>query len=143
MCWAFAVSPSGYYDWRDRLPSERVSCRTKLDVAVKLAFWVEKGRAGAPRLSKRLKANGCNPGRIQVAESLRRQGLRAKAGRKFKTTINLKHSLPIAPNLLEQGAERASQKWVSDITCIATDEDWLYLAVAVDLYSRLAVGPNV
>jgi len=29
---------------------------------------------------------------------------------------------------------------VSDITYIATDEGWLYLAVVLDLYSRLVVG---
>lgn len=142
MCRALAVSSSGYYDWRDRPPSARANSRAELDDTVELAFSVEKGRAGAPRLSKRLKANGCNAGRNQVAESLRRQGLRAKAARKFKATTNSKHSLPIAPNLLEQdfSAERPNQKWVSDITYIATDEGWLYLAVVVDLYSRLVVG---
>ena len=142
MCRALAVSPSGYYDWHDRPPSARAHSRAELDAAVKLAFLGEKGRAGAPRLSKRLKADGCSAGRNQVADSLRRQGLRARAARKFKATTNSKHSLPVAPNLLEQdfSADRPNQKWVSDITYIATDEGWLYLAVVVDLYSRLVVG---
>lgn len=48
----------------------------------------------------------------------------------------------MAPNLLAQdfSAQRPNQKWVSDITYIATDEGWLYLAVVLDLYSRLIVG---
>ena len=81
-------------------------------------------------------------GRHQVAQSLRRQGLRAKGARKFKATTNSKHSLPVAPNLLQQdfSADRPNQKWVSDITYIATDEGWLYLAVVLDLYSRLVIG---
>lgn len=29
-----------------------------------------------------------------------------------------------------------NQIWVEDITCIATQEDWLYLAAILDLYSR-------
>ncbi|MGY0612464.1 IS3 family transposase [Luteimonas sp. A501] len=50
-----------------------------------------------------------------------------------------KHSLP---NLLAQdfSAQRPNQKRVGDITYIATDEGWLYLAVVLDLYSRLVVG---
>jgi hypothetical protein len=77
-----------------------------------------------------------------VAQSLRRQGLRAKGARKYKATTNSNHNLPVALNLLQQdfSAERANQKWVSDITYIATEEGWLYLAVVVDLYSRIVVG---
>jgi len=73
---------------------------------------------------------------------LRRQGLRAKGARKYKATTNSNHSLPVAPNLLSQDfhADRANQKWVCDITYIATDEGWLYLAVVLDLYSRIVVG---
>lgn len=37
-------------------------------------------------------------------------------------------------------AEAPNQKWVSDITYLWTAEGWLYLAVIIDLFSRLAVG---
>lgn len=142
MCRVLRVSPSGYYEWRDRPPSSRAQARTQLDTEVQVAFTAEKRRAGAPRLARRLKAQGCRAGRRQVAESLRRQDLRAKGARKYKATTNSKHSLPVAPNLLQQdfSADRPNQKWVSDITYIATDEGWLYLAVVVDLYSRLVIG---
>ena len=73
---------------------------------------------------------------------MRRQNLRAKAARKYKATTNSKHTLPVAPNLLAQDftAKAPNQKWVSDITYLWTDEGWLYLAVIIDLYSRLVVG---
>ena len=142
MCRVLAVSRSGYYEWRDRPPSLMAKARMQLDRDVQLAFTAEKGRAGSPRLSRRMKAQGRCAGRRQVAESLRRQGLRAKGARKYKATTNSKHSLPVAPNLLQQdfSADRPNHKWVSDITYIATDEGWLYLAVVLDLYSRLVVG---
>ena len=126
------------YEWRGRAPSTRAQRRVQLDAQVQAAFAAEKGRAGAPRLTRRLK----QAGRHQVAQSLRRQGLRAKGARKYKATTNSKHSLPVAPNLLKQdfSAERPNQKWVSDITYIATEEGWMYLAVVLDLYSRLVVG---
>lgn len=142
MCRVMRVSPSGYYDWRDREPSKCTRTRSQLDVTVAQAFAAEKGRAGAPRLQRRLKAQGHGAGRHQVAQSLRRQGLRAKGARKYKATTNSNHSLPVAPNLLQQdfSAEGSNQKWVSDITYIPTDDGWLYLAVVVDLYSRIVVG---
>jgi transposase InsO family protein len=137
MCRVLSVSPSGYYAWRDRRPSQRAHKRAELDAKVQEAFDAERGRAGAPRLSRRLQK-----GRRQVAESLRRQGLRAKAARKFKATTNSDHSLPVAENLLQQDftAQKRDQVWVADITYIGTGEGWLYLAVVMDLYSRKVVG---
>ncbi len=69
-------------------------------------------------------------------------GWRARATKKFKATTNSYHRLPVAPNLLKQdfSAQKPNEKWVSDITYVATDEGWLYLAVVMDLYSRMVVG---
>ena len=137
MCRVLWVSPSGYYAWRSRVPSKRSQARRVLDAQVRETFEGRKGREGAPRLSRRL-----GRGRRQVAASLRRQGLRAKAARKFKATTNSNHTLPVADNLLQQDftAQRPNQMWVCDITYIGTDEGWLYLAVVLDLYSRKVVG---
>ena len=122
MCRVLKVSPSGYYAWRSRKPSRRAQARAALDAKVKAEFVARKGRAGAPRLSRHIQA-----GRRQVAQSLRRQGLRARAARKFKATTNSAHSLPVAENLLQQDftAQRPNQVWVGDITYIGTDEGWL------------------
>jgi putative transposase len=137
MCRVLSVSPSGYYAWRNRKPSKRTQARAAVDATVKAEFEARKGRAGAPRLSRHLRV-----GRRQVAESLRRQGLRAKAAKKFKATTNSNHTLPVAENLLQQDftAERPNQVWVGDITYIGTDEGWLYLAIVLDLFSRKVVG---
>jgi transposase InsO family protein len=137
MCRVLDVSSGGYYAWRSRTPSEQAQARAALDATVREEFKRRKGRAGAPRLSRHL-----GRGRRQVAQSLRRQGLRAKAARKFKATTNSNHSLPVAENLLQQDftAQRPNQVWVGDITYIATDEGWLYLAVVMDLFSRKVVG---
>lgn len=142
MCRVLSVSRSGYYHWRHRAPSSRAQAREQLDARVKAAFEIERGRAGSIRVTQRLRTSGCRAGRHQIAHSLKRQGLRAKAARKFKATTNSNHSLPVAPNLLNQdfNAARPNQKWVSDITCIATEEGWLYLAAILDLYSRTIVG---
>lgn len=138
------VSRSGFYAWRRRQldPSERQQHRTQLDEAVKKAFDARKGRSGSPRLVLDLAEAGHPHDRKTVASSMQRQGLRAKAAKKFKATTNSKHNLPVAPNLLQQDftATAANQKYVGDITYLWTEEGWLYLAVVIDLYSRLVVG---
>ena len=55
---------------------------------------------------------------------------------------NVPYTLPVAPNLLEQNfvADKPNEKWVGDITYLWTNEGWLYLAVMIDLYSRMVVG---
>jgi len=62
--------------------------------------------------------------------------------RKFKATTDSNHSLPVAPNLLKKDftADKPLQRWVGDISYIATEEGWLYLAAIIDLYSRKVVG---
>ena len=144
MCSTLNVSRSGFYYWLNR--SEKLNSRQQeqqqLDDHVADAFQVEKGRSGARRLVHRLAKQGLGYNRKTVAASLKRQGLRAKAARKFKATTNSKHNLPVAENLLKQNfhAERPNQKWAGDITYLWTREGWLYLAVIIDLYSRKVIG---
>lgn len=144
MCRVLGVARSGYYAWRQRgrEPSPRRRQQAVLDQRVAQAYQRRKGRSGAPRLALDLVDDGLAVNRKTVAASLRRQGLRAKAARKFKATTNSRHSLPVAPNLLEQDftAMAPNQKWVGDITYLATGEGWLCLAVLIDLYSRKVIG---
>jgi len=142
MCRVLSVSPSGYYGWASRKPSLRAQENEVLALKIKAVFDKEKGRAGALRIMKRLKAGGEGAGRHRVARIMRAQGWRARAAKKFKATTNSQHTLPVAPNLLAQNftAAQPNEKWVSDITYIWTEEGWLYLAVVMDLYSRLVVG---
>ena len=144
MCVVLGVARSGYYAWRQRDGSPSPRCRRQavFDQRVGQAYRQRKGRSGAPRLALDLLDEGLPANRKTVAASLRRQGLRAKAARKFKATTNSRHSLPVAPNLLEQDftAIAPNQKWVGDITYLATGEGWLYLAVLIDLFSRKVIG---
>ena len=74
---------------------------------------------------------------------MRRHGIRALAGRRFRPcTTDSRHYLPIAPNLLNQEfvAAAPNRIWLADITYIATGEGWLYLAAVLDLATRKIVG---
>ena len=142
MCRVLTVSRSGYYGWRGRPPSDREQANVRLAVDVRRVYTEHKGRTGAPRITKHLREEGQAVGKNRVARVMQAERLRAKAARKYKATTNSNHNLPVAPNLLKQDftAARPNCKWVSDITYVATDEGWLYVAVVLDLYSRLVVG---
>lgn len=142
MCRLLSVSTSGYYDWCDRPLSQRDKDNAEMAIKIKAIFEEEKSRAGAKRIAKRLKQNGITVGRHRVARIMRLNGWRAKAAKKYKATTNSNHKLPVAPNLLQQdfSASKPNEKYVSDITYIWTEEGWLYLAVVMDLYSRMVVG---
>ena len=74
---------------------------------------------------------------------MRRHGIRALAGRRFKPcTTDSRHYLLIAPNLLKQEfvAAAPNRVWLADITYIATGAGWLYLAAMLDLATRKIVG---
>lgn len=142
MCRLLSVSASGYYHWRDRPLSKRSLENGALLDKIREIFKKEKGRSGAVRIRKLLMMDGITVSRHRVARLMKKHGLRAKAAKKFKATTNSNHQLPIADNLLEQdfSASRPDEKYVSDITYIWTDEGWLYLAVVMDLFSRMVVG---
>ncbi len=144
MARVLGVSRSGFDGWRKRqaVPSRRRVYRQTLDAKVKEAFIVGKRRSGSPRLADDLADAGFPVDRKTVAASLRRQGLFAKAAKKFKATTNSKHSLPVSPNPLNQdfSAKNPNEKWVGDITYLWTDEGWMYLATVIDLFSRRVVG---
>lgn len=74
---------------------------------------------------------------------MRRHGIRAQRARAFRVcTTAGRHTLPIAPNLLDRAFVPAGpdQVWAADITYIPTEEGWLYLAVVLDLFGRAVVG---
>ncbi len=139
-----SVSRSGYYEWLKTLasPSPRQLQRAQRDEQVRLAFGVAKKRNGARRLQVDLADQGYPCNVKTIGQSMARQGLVAKAARKFKITTDSNHQKSISPNLLgrEFTADAPNQKWAGDITYLYTTEGWLYLAVVIDLYSRAVVG---
>lgn len=143
-CGTFGVSRSGYYAWRNRQdhPSQRQLARKRLDFLVAEAFEARKGRSGAMVITLDLDEQRHAYNRKTVAASMKRQGLVAKAGKKYKATTDSDHDLPVAPNRLAQdfSADAPNQKWVCDITYLWTGEGWSYLAVVLDLFSRMVVG---
>ena len=143
MCRVLEVSASGYYAWRTRPESARSAANRKLLGDVRRLHAEHHGRYGSPRMHAALRAEGRTASRGRVERLMRRHGIRALAGRRFKPcTTDSRHYLPVAPNLLRQEfvASAPDRVWLTDITYIATGEGWLYLAAVLDLATRKIVG---
>jgi putative transposase len=142
MCGVLSISRSGYYAWSGRMPSRRAKSNQGLDKQIGRIFDLHRQRYGAPRITEVLHDEGIVCSENRVARRMRVLGLKAVQAKKFKVTTDSNHSMPVAPDLIEQNFSAAApnQKWTSDITYIWTDEGWMYLAVVMDLYSRAIVG---
>ena len=137
------VSRSGYYAWRGRTPSGRAQANEAMLVEIRAIYQQSRKTYGSPRIHAYLRRKGYICGRNRVARLMQQDQIVAKrASKRHPTTTQQHPGDRIAPNLLnrEFTAAMPNQKWVSDITYIGTAEGWLYLAVVMDLYSRLVVG---
>jgi transposase InsO family protein len=111
--------------------------------AVQRLHGQHQGRYGSPRIHAALRAQSDQVSRGRVERLMRRHGIRALARRRFRpTTTDSRHSLPVAPNLLQQQftVSEPNRVWLADITYIPTGEGWLYLAAVLDLATRKVVG---
>ncbi len=136
------VSASGYYAWLERPLSKRAQEDVRLEVEIKAAHKRTRKTCGVERLQQDLAENGVQIGVCRIKRIRKKLGIRCKQTKKFKTTTDSKHTLPVAENLLDQKFEvsKPNSVWVSDITYITTDEGWLYLAGHKDLFSGEIVG---
>lgn len=145
MCRVLGVSRSGYYDWKDR-PSVGADAKTMaLSAEIVSAHRRSRGNYGSPRIHLELRAKGIRVGKKRVERLMREKGLQGAQKRRFHCTTDSRHSLPIAENLLDRNFDpsEANRVWAGDVTYIATEEGWLYLAVILDLFSRRVVGWSV
>jgi len=145
LCHELEISPSGYYDWRQRQASPGPRALENQILATRIAELHEQSREtyGSPRIVMELRKSGARHGRNRIARLMKQEGLcgRQKARYRVQTTDS-NHDEPIAPNRLGEApkATAPNQIWVADITYIQTGENWLFVAAIMDLYSRKIVG---
>ncbi len=138
MCRVLGVAKSGYYAWRKRPKPERERRDAQLAAAVAAVHKRSRLTYGSPRVHRELKARGVRVGKKRIERLMRQNGLKGRLKRRFKRTTDSRHGGPIAPNLLARhfDVSEPNRAWVTDVTAIATDEGWLYLAPMIDLCAR-------
>jgi putative transposase len=145
-CRVLGVSVSGYHQHKKRLQGiaqRRHLSDEALLVHIRAAYAENRGAYGWPRIWQQLRAQGIRVGKQRVQRLMQEHGIQARGKRRFRVmTTDSRHDLPIAPNLLDRNftVVTPNTAWSGDITYIATEEGWLYLAVVIDLFSRQVVG---
>jgi putative transposase len=142
LCKVLGVCRSGYYAWKDRTPSKRERENDALTETIREIHRRSRQTYGSPRVHAELRALGTRCSRKRVARLMREAGLRGcMRGPRRASTRRDKRSAA-AEDLLKRDfrATEVDRVWVADITYVATDEGFLYLAFILDVYSRRIVG---
>jgi putative transposase len=142
LCETLGVSPSGWVSGKRGGGRQKRLSEAQLLMLIRAVHAETKGAYGSPRVFRELKARGVPVSRERIARLMRKNDIRARHKRRYQATTDSRHDSPVAPNLLDRNFEptRPDQTWTTDITFIPTNEGWLYLAVVMDLYTRMIVG---
>jgi transposase InsO family protein len=96
---------------------------------------------GRPRITATLRREGWVVNPKRVYRLLREDNLLCIRKRKFVVTTDSNHNRRVYPNLAEQMTlSGINQLWVADITYIRLEEEFVYLAVVLDAFSRRVIG---
>ncbi len=100
LCRVLEVSRSGYYAWQHRRPSTRAQEDARLEVAIQAAHVRTRQTYGPERLQAELRADGFPAGVGRIKRLRKKLGLRCQQVRRFTTTTDSTHALPVAENVL-------------------------------------------
>jgi putative transposase len=146
LCLLFNVSRSGYYDHLRKAARPRRQEDQRLVQQVEELFEASRHSYGSPRLMDALRKRGIRCGKNRIRRLMCQRGLEVQQKRRHRPyTTDSKHDLPVAPNLMQDVPvpTAINECWANDITYIATQEGWLYLAGTLDCYSRRIVWRQV
>lgn len=141
LCSTLDVHHSGYYAWLKQPTSKTARKRQQLSGLIK-QFWLESGGVyGYRKIHCDLKDVGESCGINRVHRLMKADGLKSQRGYRKPRAYTGTPAVIAANSLNRQfNPTQPNQLWVTDITYIRTHEGWLYLAVVIDLFSRLVVG---
>jgi putative transposase len=133
------VSRSGFYRFDGNAKPGLATDMDLRDVIQRIALqWPSYGR---PRITAELRRQGWTVNPKRVYRILREDNLLCVRKRKFVPTTDSNHDRKIYPNLAGQMVlTSVDQLWRADITYIRLQDEFVYLAVILDAYSRRVIG---
>ncbi len=141
MCRALEVTRSGFYGWLHEPVSKRAQEDARLLKLIRASYQASHGIYGSPRVFLDLREAGETCSKHRVARLMRVNKIKALHGYGTRRYSAGKPAV-IVPDLVKRNFDviRPNKVWVTDITYIRTWQGWVYLAVVMDLFSRLIVG---
>jgi putative transposase len=96
---------------------------------------------GYRRLTAMLRREGWSVNGKRVRRLMAEMGLQGKAPARRRRTTDSRHDFPRYPNLVERlEVTRPDQVWVADITYVKLRDEFVYLAVVMDVFTRRIRG---
>jgi putative transposase len=139
MCTLSGFSRAGYYRSLTPAPKQAQEDLKLRDAMHRVAL--DWPAYGSRRITRELRKLGWKVNRKRVQRLMREDNLLCVAKRKFVTTTDSAHPLPVYPNLPPTlTVTGINQLWIADITYIRLEEEFVYLAVILDAYSRRVIG---
>jgi transposase InsO family protein len=139
MCRLGQVSRAGFYrHWRERAPRAE---QTELRAEIQQIALAHRRNYGYRRVTAELRARGWNVNHKRIERLMAEDHLLAVRRRAFVRTTDSGHDLRVYLNLAAaMELSGIDQLWVADITYLRLAEQFLFLAVVLDAYSRKVVG---
>ncbi|WP_231515497.1 IS3 family transposase [Herbidospora cretacea] len=138
------VSRTAFYARRNAIPGPRAARDTELSEPIGGLHRTSRGTYGAPRIHAALRREGEPCGRRRVTRLMRTLGLQGQHRRRRQITTIPAPDAGGRPDLIgrdfQPDPDGIDTRWCGDITYIATDEGWLYLATVIDIASRRVIG---
>ncbi|WP_079088829.1 IS3 family transposase, partial [Streptomyces scabiei] len=135
-CELLKVSRTAFYARRTATPGPRAVRDAELAAQITDVHTRSRGTYGAPRVHAMLKRAGAGCGRRRVARLMRAAGLQGRHRRRRHLTTVPDPKAVLRPDLIARDfrpdPDGLDTRWCGDITYIATDEGWLYLATVID-----------
>lgn len=148
-CQILEISRSSFYEWNNRVLSQRALDSDRLLSRTRLIFNDSRQPYGYLRIQASLKQDGLTCGKNRVYRLIKKSNIQGCIKKRFKVkTTDSQHDLPIAPRIFkteEQSTHptRLNALWVSDISYIETLEGVLYLGTFLDVFTRKIVGFSI
>lgn len=143
MCRALGVSRSGFYAAQQRArPTTRERNDAELLDRIRHIHEASRGTYGSPRIREALRREGIAASKARIERLMKAAGIAGRVRRRFRVTTDSNHGRPVAPNLLDRRFRQRTpdSAWCADITYVRTESGWAYLAVVLDVATRLIVG---
>lgn len=143
ICLSLNAPRSGFYH-AQRESSSQISDRVN-GVLIEAIFKRHRKRYGHRRIWREMADRGVVCAPCRVRRIMQERSLRAIQPKNFIPKTSDGNAHKPSPNLLADRPlpPRPNQVWTGDITFIATEGGWLYLAVVMDLCSRRILGWNL
>jgi putative transposase len=143
-CQTMQISTSAYYAWaaqRGQEPSAREQRDARVLAAIR-AIHREHADYGSPRVTAELARRGLACNHKKVEQLMAAHGIVARRHRRRRNLTKPDESAAPLPDLVGRlfDPDDLDRTWVGDVTCVPTDEGWLYLASVLDLGSRRLIG---